>query len=193
MRARMALVQAGIDAELREISLSNKPAAFLKTSPKGTVPVLVLPEGQVLEESLDIIDWVYHEAALSDWGWDKNHTLIQENDTEFTRLARPYKYPDRYPEGSQSNYRDACLPFLEKVEAELSKHAFVLDEKPSFVDIGIFPFIRQFMMVDEAWFERSPYQALKKWCDYWGKSKAYHIAMKKWPLWEEGAVIQRLL
>ena len=40
MRARMALILASKECELREILLSNKPNEMLEISSKGTVPVL---------------------------------------------------------------------------------------------------------------------------------------------------------
>ncbi|MFM1955905.1 MAG: hypothetical protein RIR20_725, partial [Pseudomonadota bacterium] len=43
MRARMALRYAGVDVEIREISLREKPQSMLLASPKGTVPVLIQP------------------------------------------------------------------------------------------------------------------------------------------------------
>ena len=52
MRARMAVMQSGVTCELREVVLRGKLAPMLELSPKGTVPVLQLPDGAVLEESL---------------------------------------------------------------------------------------------------------------------------------------------
>ena len=57
MRARFAIRSSKIKVEVREIKLQEKPSEFLKSSPKGTVPVLITKSGQVLEESLDIINW----------------------------------------------------------------------------------------------------------------------------------------
>ena len=57
IRARMALLQAELTVELREVVLSDKPPVMLEVSPKGSVPVLVLPNGQVIEESLAIMRW----------------------------------------------------------------------------------------------------------------------------------------
>ena len=63
MRARMALILASQKCELREILLKNKPDEMLKISPKGTVPVLQLPD-KVLDESLDIISTSLIPIAL---------------------------------------------------------------------------------------------------------------------------------
>ena len=55
MRARMALLVAGIQVELREVVLRDRPEHMLEISPKGTVPVLLLEDGTVIEESMDIM------------------------------------------------------------------------------------------------------------------------------------------
>ena len=47
MRARMALKYAGVEVEIREISLRDKPKQMIALSPKATVPVLVLLDGRV--------------------------------------------------------------------------------------------------------------------------------------------------
>ncbi len=62
MRARLGILFAGLTVELREIVLKNKPAQMLAVSPKGTVPVLELAEGDrserlVIEESREIVEW----------------------------------------------------------------------------------------------------------------------------------------
>ena len=58
MRARMALLVAGIEVELREVVLRDRPEHMLEISPKGTVPVLLLEDGTVIEESMDIMQWL---------------------------------------------------------------------------------------------------------------------------------------
>ena len=45
MRARLAIASAEFEVGLREFVLRDKPAEMLEVSPKGTVPVLVLPDG----------------------------------------------------------------------------------------------------------------------------------------------------
>ena len=64
MRARMALLQAGIQVELREVVLRDRPEHMMEISPKGTVPVLLFSDGTVLEESLDIMLWALDESWL---------------------------------------------------------------------------------------------------------------------------------
>lgn len=178
MRARMALVQANINVEVREIDLKDKHPIFLQTSPKGTVPVLVLPDGKVIEESLDIIAWVHGQD--SDWLFQRDHPLIAQNDTAFVRQAMRYKYFERYPESTQEAYREQALFYLQDIEESLKDKPFILSDKASFVDIALFPFIRQFIKVDEAWFDCSPFKALKTWADYWTQSKVFESAMFKY-------------
>ena len=67
MRARLAIAVSGQIVQLREILLRDKPAAFLATSAKGTVPVLDLLDGTVIEESRDIMMWAL--GANDPDGW----------------------------------------------------------------------------------------------------------------------------
>lgn len=68
MRARMALMISGRQVEVREVVLRDKPSSMLALSPKGTVPVLVLPGGEVIDESLDIMHWALGSTIRSG-GW----------------------------------------------------------------------------------------------------------------------------
>ena len=73
MRARLALHACGIAVEHREVVLRNKPAHMLALSPKGSVPVMWLPDspgatgGQVLEQSLDIMLWALRQQDPHSW------------------------------------------------------------------------------------------------------------------------------
>ena len=58
MRARMSFVRTGYQVEHREVILRDRPAHMMEISPKGTVPVLLLPDGTVIEESLEIMEFV---------------------------------------------------------------------------------------------------------------------------------------
>ncbi len=52
MRTRLAIAASGVRCELREILLRSKPSELLAISLKATVPVLLLPDGKVIEQSL---------------------------------------------------------------------------------------------------------------------------------------------
>ena len=70
MRARMVLRYAGIEVEIREIALRDKPQHMLELSPKGTVPVLELSNGTVIDESLDIMRWALAQNDPENWRMD---------------------------------------------------------------------------------------------------------------------------
>ena len=193
MRARTALVYAGIQCEIREISLRDKPSAMLELSPKGTVPVLQLPNGTVLEESLDIVDW----ACTQDMGDDfyigsaeeqeDMRSLIQKNDTEFIRYSHRYKYASRFPEEKLEDNRSQAEAFVAELEQRLQANIFLFADKPSIADIAVFPFIRQFSMVDEDWFYAQPYPKLQAWLDGFKSSDVFATVMMKYDIWAEGA------
>lgn len=190
MRARMSLVYAGIKCEMREILLREKPASMLEISPKGTVPVLQLPDGSVLEESMDIIDWALAQNDKDGWrntDHEKASAFIAENDSTFKKALDQYKYPDRNPDRSQIEYRSDGEVFLTKLDRALAAHKYLLGEKMSVADFAIFPFIRQFAGVDPAWFEDCPHDHLREWLKGLLESPYFEKAMEKFDVWHPGA------
>lgn len=184
MRARMALKYANINVEIREIALKEKPAEMLIASPKGTVPVLVLQDGKVLEQSLDIIYWALQQRDIDGWlTADKLLTqrLIAENDGSFKQALDKYKYAIRFPEQSVEFYRAQAEVFLQKLERLLAKSVFLLGDKVSLADIALFPFIRQFSGVDPVWFEAVAYLKLKAWLKQLVDSELFVDIMQKRP------------
>lgn len=190
MRARMALKVSDIDYEHREISLKDKPQQMLEISPKGTVPVLLLPDGTVLEESLDIMHWAleqndpkallqFPESTLTEM-----EALIAANDQEFKRALDRYKYPQRYGEESGAVWREQGEGFLRQLESLLSKHTFLFAEQPSLADLAVFPFVRQFAHVDSDWFAALPFPKVIQWYQYWIGHDLFQSVMAQHPLWE---------
>jgi len=166
MRARMALSYAGIAYQVQEISLKDKPPGLLAVSPKGTVPVLVLPDGRVLEQSLDIMHWALQQHDPDLWlGMDREKTqaLISENDGAFKQALDKYKYASRFPEQSAASYRSQAEVFLQKLELALQDGPFLSGTHLSLIDVAIFPFIRQFAAVDADWFAQASYPKLQAW------------------------------
>lgn len=183
MRARMALSYAGIPVEIREISLKQKPAHMLQVSPKGTVPVLVLPDGQVIEQSLEIMHWALRQHDADGWlSADPQHAalLIAENDGLFKQHLDRYKYAIRFPEHSAEHYRAQGELFLAKLEQCLQQGVFLNGDAISLVDIAIFPFIRQFAAVDEVWFASAGYIKLKSWLQQLVESALFERVMVKY-------------
>ena len=187
MRARLAIASSGLTIELREVVLRNKPQQLLDISPKGTVPVLLLPDKKVIDESLDIMRWALSLRDPFDWlanalSEDINE-LIQWNDNEFKHYLDRYKYADRYPEKNEKYYREKAELFLIELEKRLCKHHFLCSEKCSLADIAIFPFIRQFANVDSNWFTCSDYKKVGQWLNKQINSSLFIFIMDKYPAW----------
>lgn len=177
MRARLALYSSKISHEHREINLKNKPLEMLAISPKGTVPVMFLENGDLLEESLDIMKWAFKISNLS----TEDVQLIWENDTTFKQALDRYKYPGRYAEEIGINYQEECEYFLRKLENQLSP--FLRGNTISLPDLAIFPFVRQFSMVNPDWFETQPYPHIKVWLSSFISSQLFEEVMKKFLFW----------
>lgn len=185
MRARMAIWAANIQVEVREISLREKPAHLLQISPKGTVPVLQLPDGTVLEQSLDIMQWALAQNDPQGWlnaDHEAVNSLITSNDGDFKKALDRYKYPDRYPEHTQAFYREQGEHFLQRLETALAQHDYLLGDKATMADVAIFPFIRQFAAVDPEWFATHQYQQLREWLAGWLESPLFAEIMQKIPV-----------
>ena len=197
MRARMCLLLAGVAFDAHEIVLRDKPQAMLNVSPKGTVPVLVLPDGRVIEQSWEIVAWALTQAnapatAQNCWTRAKtpgNQELLRRNDGEFKFHLDRYKYPERFgATGAESIQSQKALHraqamevLLQPLEARLTQHLFLGGDTPCATDFGIFPFLRQFAAVDPAWFAERPLPKLKAWLDYWVNHPLFLACMAKLP------------
>ena len=191
----MALHYAGVRCELREVVLRNKPPEMLAASPKGTVPVLVAPRdggaSDVIDESLDVMLWALAQHDPDGWlnvdAAQADH-LIAANDDDFKIWLDRYKYPDRDddPDQARMDARAECERFLTALEQRLNEHRFVMGDAVSFVDVAIFPFIRQCAFVDRDWFEASPFKRLNQWLSYFLETDLFAAVMHKYPAWQSG-------
>ena len=190
MRARMALLYSSINVELREVLLKEKPSCMLTISAKGTVPVLLLPNGAVLDQSRDIMLWALNIDDPEHWLNEELaapiNGLIEQNDNQFKTYLDHYKYWERYPAESQQFYRSQAEEFLLLLEQLLQNHRYLLADRITMADIALFPFIRQFAFVDKNWFDRAPYPRLQFWLQAFLESSLFLRAMKKSPFWKEG-------
>jgi len=182
MRARLALAVSGTRCQLREVKLSAKPGAMLAVSPKGTVPVLVLPTGQVIDESLDIMRWALGRSDPEGWLTRDDPELIAENDGPFKRDLDRYKYPERYTLDPLA-HRSSGLGFLCKLEERLTKTPHLSGSKRGLTDMAIMPFVRQFAAVDAAWFEAQPLPRLRSWLEAQLTSDLFRTVMMRFPPW----------
>ena len=188
MRARMAMARSRSGARLREVVLRDKPEAMLEVSPKGTVPVLVLANGEVIDESLDIILWALSQYDPDGWLADRDNCLawIERNDQEFKGWLDKYKYANRHPEQTELWYREQGEQFIQAMESQLSNKDWLGGSHCRLCDVAVFPFIRQFAGVDPKWWQSAPYPSTRAWLDRWLANPLFTSVMKKYPQWQPG-------
>ncbi|MFT7661688.1 MAG: glutathione S-transferase [Gammaproteobacteria bacterium] len=192
MRARMGILLAEQTVMLRAITMDNRPDEMLAASPKATVPVLVLDDGSVIDESLDIMLWALklndpQNLLLSDQvsALPEMLKIINENDKAFKPSLENYKRAKRFHHDSEDSYRLECEPFIQSLERRLTKHNFFMGPNPSLLDYVLLPFIRQFSKANKPLFREGPYTLLQHWLDRHLQSRLFAKAMFKYPLWLE--------
>ena len=187
IRARMALACAGIEVETREVFLKNKPPSMLEASAKGTVPVLVLPDGEVLDESYDVMRWALRQHDPENWLRpeleEETNALVKENDFNFKPKLDRYKYADRYPARTADEYRADGEHFLLRLQQRLLNQRYLFGNEMTLADVAVFPFVRQFAHVDKAWFDQADYPDLQRWLESFLRSELFQQVMIKIPVW----------
>jgi UPF0176 protein len=192
MRARLAVQASGIPVELREITLKAKPAELLQASPKGTVPVLVLPDGHVIEQSLEIMLWALGQHDPLGWlppnatALDDALACIARNDGPFKQALDRYKYPARFALANGLAYRDEGATVLQQWEIRLTSQPFLQGDTWGLLDAAIAPFVRQFAHTDKAWFTEQNWPQLQRWLALFETSTAFAAVMEKVPFWQVG-------
>ena len=188
MRARLALAYSGIYYEHREILLKKRPSELYSISPKGTVPVLQLQDGTVIDESIDVMKWALAQSDPDCWYTDKiveQNSLIALNDDEYKKRLDMYKYHERFPEGSYDEFQNAVGEILKTYESILSKSSYLCGDKITLADMALFPFIRQGAHVDLVWFN-AQFPILSTWLKIFKESELFMTIMKKYAVWKTG-------
>jgi glutathione S-transferase len=209
MRARLALAVSGVVCELREVVLRSKPQALLDASAKGTVPVLVTPHGEVLDQSLNIMRWALLQHDPGHWLMPEfgspqaMQALIAECDGHFKRQLDRYKYPGRFASERAGEtiarsesiaaqfHRTEGARFLARLNAQLAAASHLFGERAAWADMAIAPFVRQFAQTDQAWFDQQPWPDLQRWLANWLASDLYGSTMEKYLPWVPGAAAVR--
>lgn len=192
MRAHMALKNSAIKVELREVDLNDMPQEALAVSAKATVPLLVFSDGSFIDESWDIVKWAVAQNDPDNWSGEHDEylldaeMLVETNDFSFKEDLDHYKYADQYPEQTEEEYRQACEEFIEELEDMLADNDYLLGNQMTLADIGVFPFIRQFSLVDKGWFEQSPYNKVKHWLFTIINTPLFQQVFAKHSLWQKG-------
>ncbi|WP_215408065.1 glutathione S-transferase [Vibrio gigantis] len=192
MRGRMGIALSKQKVLLREIVTKDKPSELLASSPKGTVPVLVLPNGQIIEQSIEVMNWALKLNDPQDLLRSSNPTLneqiqqiIRTNDDDFIGHLEKYRASVRYRNIDVELRRHACEVFISRLEAQLTNQPYLFGETPSLADFAVMPFISQFVRVEKKWFVKSEYQNVGRWLRAHLDSKLYTQVMKQYPLWNE--------
>lgn len=186
MRARLALISAGIETELREILLRDKAPELLDASPKGTVPVVVITEG-VIEESLDIMDWALTQNDPENWldFPSEGREFISECDGPFKTALDRYKYQHRHQSDPDLERKNAAV-FINKLEKQLEKKPYLFGGTPTLPDMAILTFVRQFANTDRVWFDAQPWPNVRIWLEAFLASQRFGKIMEKYPKWQKG-------
>ena len=195
MRARLALLASGNQCELREVVLRNKPAEFLATSPKGTVPVLVTTQGEVIEQSWDIMMWTLRQHDPAHWlpsdanVFERGMQLLHSCDGEFKQQLDRYKYPQRHGLEDGTAARDEAMFFLANLESLLKQQRYLFNSSIGIFDAAILPFVRQFAHVNIDWFAAQPLPSVQAWLSAFENSTDFKRAMTVYPAWADNSPI----
>jgi len=193
MRARMALKISGAEYEHREILLRDKPQSMLSASSKGTVPVLILNEGRVLDESFDVMLWALGKDDPEQWlkpGLETMTPLIELITEDFKTHLDRYKYASRYSDDADRfsvdlDHREKAVYILAEFEARLENSTYLMGESPSLTDYATFPFIRQFANVEREWWDQPQFPHLHVWLEGFLATDLFSDIMQKHPLWAD--------
>lgn len=192
MRARLGILSSGQQLELREVILRDKPSEMIAASPKATVPVLVLPDGTVIDESYDVMRWALGKSdpegllEYPDEQLAQMQDLITECDGPFKSSLDRYKYPNRYEDIVREKQREQGGEFVLKLDHQLIGKTHLFGESFSFADAAILPFIRQFAHVDRDWFWSYDWPNVIKWLETFLESNRFKTIMTKYPQWQSG-------
>ena len=189
MRARLAIKASGIIVEIREVELKNKPKEFLGISPKATVPIVCISSKQIIEESLDIMEWALKiNDPLKLLKYEKLnrieiHNILNKLENEFKQNLDRYKYSSRFDLPNPKLYRDKNLQTLNEFNNLLQNNKGICSSHLSLLDYAIFPFIRQFRNVNSVWFDSLELKFLQTWLYELIDSDEFSSIMKKYEIW----------
>lgn len=138
-RVRIVLAEKGLDMEVVEIDLSDRPAWFYEKNPKGRVPVIEEEGGDPLPESAVIMEFLeerYPEPALlpADPADRAAARLLIFRDDD---LTGPYYALRRDEDGARERF-DAALGRLDSL---LAAQPYLSGAEYGLADIGLVPWV----------------------------------------------------
>jgi len=192
MRTRLAIKVSGIRVYLREIVLRHKPSEFVSDSPKATVPVLKMPNGEILEESIDIMHWALAQNDPDDWlevlkkREEYSIRFLADLDGPFKNDLDRYKYASRYKLDNKAGlaHRDKGSKFLNQINESLANAPYLSGERQGFLDIASLPFVRQFRIANIEWFDQQDWPQLHNWLQTFLASDQLKLSMEKLKPWD---------
>ncbi|MDA7742002.1 glutathione S-transferase N-terminal domain-containing protein [Francisellaceae bacterium] len=184
MRARLALYSADIGVEICEVALRNKPIEMLQASPKGTVPVLVLPNGEIIDESFEIMMWALaqndpEKLLIKEPSKQEEALALVNQSSTVNRLIREIKFNDRHPDLSLDQAQENISPFLNQLEISLTRNNYLMSNELTYIDYALFPFVRQLIHIDPDWFQTLNYPEIYRWYKALVESDTFKKIMMK--------------
>ena len=187
-RITLSTLCFGINDIVRGSVQCDGPQAMLDASPKGTIPVLVTRDGQVIDESLDVMMWALAQNDPENWlsQQDASLDLVASCDNQFKPHLDRYKYATRYEGADPLEHRAAASAFLNELDARLQHQPCLTGQADRLADMAIFPFVRQFASTDRDWFASMSLAHLQRWLAGHVKSARFKTVMPKFEQWQPG-------
>tara|TARA_Y100000589_G_scaffold165833_2_gene157745 strand:+ start:4469 stop:5137 length:669 start_codon:yes stop_codon:yes gene_type:complete len=199
IRARWAIIKCELRVELREIDLKNKPNDLINKSNDKTVPFLILNNGNVIEESLDIIHWalknqkrdqkrIYFNQIYK----KETYEMIHENDQLFKYHLDRFKYETRFLGIDKEFHFLESLKLINKWNEILNKNQkgdyWLIGGHESIADWCLWPFVRQFKIACEQQKIPSPLKhPIKDWLKKFENNKNFKLIMRKYDVWRNNS------
>ena len=152
-RAAILLLEKGVEFERVDIDLANKPDWFLKLSPLGKVPVLVVDqdgkeevlfESAVIAEYLDeVLEPKLHPADPLEKA--RHRAWIEFASATLADIYGFYTTPDR---DTFEAKREAIAAKFDRLEAQLGTGPYFAGDRFSIVDAAFAPAFRYFDLFD---------------------------------------------
>lgn len=193
IKARMALHYSSITYELREISLKNKPNIMYEIIDNPTVPLLVFNNGYYLNESNTIVEYALNyndpenfryydkESGIDQYGFING--FIPKLQIAVTK----YKYFEQYGITQPTAIKE-LFKYLDDIEKILSKYNFIMGYEMSYIDIILFPYIRQAKVNNRDFFSLWPFPKIQAWVLHIEGLSFFQSSMIKYSAWEKGSV-----
>lgn len=201
IRARWALRESLVKVELREVDLKNKPVDLIKNSQNKTVPLLILKNGEIIEESLDIILWTLSNSKKSDLKkYFPNNlkeeilNIIRENDQEFKFHLDRFKYASRFDEKDKDYHFYEAQNIIKKwnflFKDNPKRNFWLVGENETIADWCIWPFVRQFKIACEHQKIDNHFDdSMIRWLNYFETNNNYKDVMNKYEIWNQSSKV----